>query len=99
MQRIVFRVTAETFGLPDPPVPDGTVVILVQDGEAQVGRYEAPAPPESPWPAFEHPLNVEDLAIEALAVVLAEHPEVELHGPSLIFVCPEELAVRAVWRS
>lgn len=97
MQRIVFRVTAETFGMPDPPVPNGTIMILVQDGEAEVGRYEAPTP-ESPWPAFDHPVNVEELAEEALEAVLAEHPGIDLHGPSLTFVCPEELTTRAVWK-
>lgn len=97
MQRIVFRPTAGTFGLPDPPIADGTIVILVQDGAATLGRYEAPAPPEEPWPAFDHPVNAEALAAEALAAVLREHPGVDPRGPALVFVCPEALAARATW--
>jgi hypothetical protein len=99
MQSIVFRASAETFGLPDPPIPEGTVIILVQDGAATIGRYQAPSPPDNPWPAFDHPLNVEDLAAEALEAVLAEHPGIDLRGPALVFVCPEELAAKAVWRN
>ena len=36
--RIRFRVTDDTFGWPEPFVPDGAVVILVQDGRAQVSK-------------------------------------------------------------
>jgi hypothetical protein len=98
VQRVVFRPTAETFGLPDPPLADGTVVILVQDGAASVGRYEAPRPPEQPWPAFDHPLEDAALAAEALAAVLAAHPGLDTRGPSAVFVCPPAIAARAVWR-
>jgi hypothetical protein len=97
MQRIVFRPTAETFGVPEPPIPDGTIVILVQAGAASLGRYEAPTPPDVRWPAFDHPVNAESLAGEALAAVLAEHPEIDADGPALVFVCPEALAARAIW--
>ena len=93
MQSIIFRPTADTLGLPNPPIPDGTIVILVQDGVATIGRYEAPTPPENPAPAFDHPINDDELAGEA---VLAEHPEIDLHGPASIFVCPDKIAVRAV---
>ncbi len=98
MQRIVFRVTADTFGLPDPLVPNGAILIMVQDGRASLSRYESPTS-ETPWPAFDHPINIEELEAEALAAVLAEFPEAELHSSNLIFTCPAELAAKAVWKS
>ena len=84
--------------MPDPPVPDGTVMILVQNGKAELGRYNAPTPPKSRFPSFDHPVNGEDLQDEALQRVLAEQPNTDLHGPALTFICPHELAVRAVWQ-
>jgi len=66
MHRIIFRPTTETFGSPDPPIPQGAILILVQDGAATICRYEAPAPPENPWPAFDHPINDQELAAEVL---------------------------------
>ena len=97
MRRIVFRPTAETFGSPEPAIANGTIIVLVQEGAASVGRYEAPAPPDVPWPAFDPPVNAEALAAEALAAVLAEHPDIDRDGPALVFVCPEALAVKAIW--
>jgi hypothetical protein len=99
MQIIVFRATAETFGMPDPPIPDGTILILVQDRKATLGRYQAPTPLENPSPSLDHPVNEEKLAPEVLDAVLAEHPGIELHGPALTLLCPAELAAKAVWRS
>ena len=98
MQQIAFRVTPDTWGTPDPPVPDGTVMILVQDGRAEVVRYEAPSPPHDKWPAFDHPVNGAHLAADALKRVLATFPDVDLHGPALTFICPPDLAARTIWR-
>jgi hypothetical protein len=97
MRRVVFRCTEDTYGMPDPRVPDGTVMIWVQDGVAEVGRYEEPRPPEAPWPAFSHPINAAELRADALAAVRRVARKSELHGPCLHFVCPPELAARAVW--
>jgi hypothetical protein len=84
--------------MPDPPVPGGVLLILVQNGVAEVVRYEAPRPPDVPWPALAHPLNAEELRAEALAAVLRVVSLGETHGPCLHFVCPEALAARAVWQ-
>jgi len=85
--------------MPNPPVPDGTVMILVQDGKAVLGRYEAPTPPGNPMPAFDHPINSAELEDEARRRVIVEHPNTDLHGPALTFICPSELAARAVWQN
>ena len=97
MERIIFRPTADTYGMPSPHIPDGSTIILVQDGRAEVGRYEEPHPPEEPSPAFSHPDNTAELAAGALQAVLAAYPETDLHDSSLVFTCPPELAARAVW--
>jgi hypothetical protein len=98
MRLIEFRCTEDTYGMPFPHIPDGSIVILVQDGRAQVGRYEEPRPPDEPFPAFDHPANVEGLESEAMRRVLAEFPDIDPHGRALVFICPEELAARAVWK-
>ncbi len=97
MQKVVFRFTADTNGTPEPHVPDATIMILVEDGIAEVVRYEEPRLPDVPWPSFSHPINAAELKAEALARVLEVAVEPELHGPCLFFVCPSELARRAVW--
>ncbi len=98
MQQIAFRCTADTFGMPSPHIPDGAYIILVQDGRAEVGRYEEPRPPDQPSPAFDHPANGDELAGDALRAVLDAFPDIDPHGPALVFTCPPELAARAVWR-
>jgi hypothetical protein len=98
MQAIIFRCTADTFGMPDPHVPDGSYIILVQDGQAEVGRYQAPRPPDEPSPVFDHPTNMGELAEDAMREVRAAFPDIDPHGPALVFTCPPELAARAVWR-
>ena len=98
MKQVVFRCTEDTYGMPDPFVPDGTVMILAQDGAAELSRYEAPTPPDDPFPRFDHPVNSAELQGEALKRVLAEHPDIDLHGNALTFVCPPDLAARAVWK-
>ena len=97
MEQITFRPTADTYGMPSPHIPDGSHIILVQDGRAEVGRYEEPRPPEEPSPSFDHPANTDELATDALRAVLAAYPDANLQGASLVFTCPPELAARAVW--
>jgi hypothetical protein len=97
IQQIEFRCTDDTYGMPFPPIPDGSIVILVQDGRAEVGRYEEPRPPDEPSPAFDHPANAADLSADALRAVLAAFPHIDLNGPAVTFTCPAELAARAVW--
>lgn len=97
IQQIEFRCTEDTFGMPFPHIPDRSLVILVQDGRAEVGRYEEPRPQDEPSPAFDHPANSSELSADALAVVLTAFPHIDLNGPALTFTCPAELAARAVW--
>lgn len=99
MQQIEFRCTEDTYGLPNPYIPDGTIVIIVQDGEAKIGKYEEPTPPENPFPAFSHPLNTDRLKQEALQIVLKNYSDTNLYGNCLFYVCPDKLASKAIWRN
>jgi hypothetical protein len=98
MQAITFRCTEETFGMPDPHIPDGAYIILVQNGRAEVGRYEEPRPPDEPMPMFDHPANVDELAADAMRAVQAAFPDIDPCGHARVFTCPPDLAARAVWR-
>jgi hypothetical protein len=97
MKQIQFRCTDDTFGMPSPQIPDGAFIILVQDGRAEVGRYEEPRPPDEPFPKFDHPVNVDELADDAMKAVQSAFPNVDPYGSSLIFTCPPELVGRAQW--
>ncbi len=84
--------------MPTPHIPDGSLIILVQNGRAEIGRYEEPRPPEYRSPAFDHPANVEELADAAMTAVLQSFPDIDLYGDALVFTCPPDLATRAIWR-
>lgn len=96
---IEFRATADTFGLPHPHIDDGTIIILYQAGVAELGRYEAPRPPEEPFPFFDHPVNTDELKAEALRLAREAHPELDSFDRAYILVCPESLAAKARWKT
>ena len=96
---IEFRVTADTYGMPHPHIDDGAMVILYQDGVAEVGRYEAPRPPDEPSPGFEHPANADELRAEALEAVRQAHPDLHAFERGYVLLCPEPLAAKARWNA
>ncbi|MFN8513028.1 MAG: hypothetical protein U0232_11690 [Thermomicrobiales bacterium] len=97
MQLIEFRVTKDTFGWPHPFIPNGTTVILLQKSNARVMRYEAPQPPDDPFPKLDPAANAVDLGPEALRLVLAQFPDAQSSEKDQVFTCPDELAVKAAW--
>jgi len=66
MQQIVFKYIKDTYSFPNPDISNRTIVIIVQNGGAKIGKYEEPTPPENPMPSFSHPANSEKLKEEAL---------------------------------
>jgi hypothetical protein len=96
---IQFRCTADTFGRPAPHIDDGAIVIMYQDGIAEIGRYEAPRPPEEPSPAFDHPVNTDELKPEALQAVRSAHPRLNSFERGYVLLCPDLLAKKARWRT
>lgn len=96
---IEFRMTADTYGMPHPHIDGGAMVILYQDGVAEVGRYEAPRPPGEPAPAFHHPANADELRAEALEAVRRAHPQLDSFARAWVLLCPEPLAAKARWNA
>ena len=96
MQEIVFRCTETTFGSPVPYIPNGTIIILVQDGEAIIGKYEEPTEDE-PSPSFSHPINESELKEETLETVKSHFPNVGASKNARTFVCPDYLFAKALW--
>lgn len=100
MQRIIFRVTETTYGTPEPFIPDGAYVILVQDGRAQICRYEAPQPPTDPFPRLESAENWEMLEAQARDAIKEAFPDFDKEETDIAktFTCPAELANKATWK-
>ena len=96
MEEIVFRVTETTYGSPFPYIPNGSIVILVQQGEAVIGKYEEPTEDE-PSPSFSHPINSAELKKEALEIVKVSYPNVAKSKNARTFICPETLSTKAKW--
>jgi hypothetical protein len=95
IQRIEFSTTS-AYAVPSPHIDDGSMVILVVNGKANVSRYAAARSPEEPSPSFDHPVNVEALEAEAMTLVRAQFPD--LNEEVAVFTCPVELAKRAEFR-
>ena len=97
MDRIPFRDGDNPLGLSELETDDLTVVIVVEHGMVEVGRYHAPAPPERPHPAFERPLNGDALRNNAYSELLSHFPGLTLTGALRVFSCPQHLADKADW--
>ena len=89
---IIFRDKMGVFDNPQPPVPDGAAIILLQYGEALVGQWDASIG------GFIHRSNQLELAQGALDAILASDAEIELTSNKLrTFLCPSEIASRFDW--
>ena len=69
----------------------------MQNGRAEVGRYQAPDPPDEPFPAIVHPVNSADLETEAREAVRQAFPKFSRIKTSQVYTCPPEVAARAIW--
>ena len=97
MERIKLMPGDNALGLCPLDTEDGTIVIVVEHGMVEVGRYHAPSPPERPHPAFERPSNADALRNLAYQTVLQFFPGTNITGKLKVFSCPESLAERAFW--
>lgn len=89
---IVFRFQPSllgSFDQPQPPINHLAGVIVLQRGQALVGRWDAEIC------GFMHPANQRELAAEALTAILESYPEADLTSSDMrFFTCPEPLATR-----
>src|SRR5262245_53918418 len=95
VQEIAFRFNPSlmgSFDQPNPPINHNAGVIVLQNGDAIVGVWDAKIR------GFAHPANQQDLADEALDVILASYPEIDLRSREVrFFTCPESLVNRFDW--
>lgn len=97
MKEIIFRAMGGTFGMPDPFVPDGTIVILLQRGRAEVARYEAATPSSNRFPSLAPARNWEDLETDALLAIRKAFPHHVRSKRAHVYWCPTNIAKRAIW--
>ena len=88
LPEIVFRVTQQYYGWPEPFIEDGTLVIFVQDHEAKVTEYAAPTE-EDPNPWFWDIENKDELIPEAERLVREGAPAALKVERATFFLCPE----------
>src|ERR1700749_4811290 len=95
VQEIAFRFTPSlmgSFDQPNPTISHNSGVILLQNGDALVGLWDAEVC------GFTHPANQKDLAAEALSAILKSFPNVDLKSQKTrFFTCPESLVNQFDW--
>ncbi len=99
MERIKLTNADNPLGVAALDAADGTVVIVVEHGLVEVGRYHAPALPERWHPAFERPLNGDALRQHAYRALMSHFPGTPLAGEARVFSCPSQLLEKACWSS
>ena len=99
MNRISLRDSDNPLGLSALDTDDKTIVIVVEHGLVEVGRYHAPAPPERPHPAFERPSNADTLRDGAYRALMSHFPGVSISGALQVYTCPAAVADKARWQS
>lgn len=96
IQKVKFRVTEKYFGVPEPFIPDESLIILYQDGRAQIGKYYA-ATDENRSPYFSHPKNWQELEPELLVLIRKQFPEDIDDEDSNCYLLPEEYINKLLW--
>lgn len=97
MERIQLTDADNPLGVAALDAEDGAIVIVVEHGLVEVGRYHAPSPPERPHPAFERPTNGDALRQHAYRALMAHFPGTSLTGAARVFRCPEALGEKTEW--
>ncbi|HEY8893622.1 MAG TPA: hypothetical protein VIM79_02365 [Niastella sp.] len=97
---IQFKVTDEFYGYPDPYMPTGTIVILIQDGKISISKYHEPTV-EEPFPSFSHPdpnlsKNIE-IEQKLYDLIQEKHPQYLNSEDSVVVLCPGKYLPEIVW--
>lgn len=96
---IEFKVTDEFLGVPDPYIPDGAVIVLIQDGKVEIGRYNEPSNKE-PMPSITHPDKSSDnldLTEQLLNIIKEKHPHYLASEIAIILTCPKFILEKVKW--
>ncbi|MBF9142994.1 hypothetical protein [Hymenobacter properus] len=89
------KVTVYADGSTEPEVASGTPIILIQNGEVEVGRLVLEED-DYGSNSIEHPSNSEDLKREAFDAVRKE-PALLVSEKAVIVVCPQSLSSKMIW--
>jgi len=96
---IKFTVTDKYYGVPEPYIPDGTVVLLVQDGRVSICKYEEPTDEDRSVRlnhAKDDILN-EILETDLLNVIRYNYPQYLLQDKAVILICPKDIIDKIIW--
>ncbi|TGE25844.1 hypothetical protein E5K00_11830 [Hymenobacter aquaticus] len=89
------RITLYADGSTGPEIKSGTAILLIQNGEVEVGKLVLEED-EYGSSSIEHPINAEDLKVEALDAVSKE-PELLASQKAIIVVCPQSIFSKMIW--
>ena len=89
------RITVRADGSTEPEIESGTAIILIQDGEVEIGKLVLEEDDYGSI-SIEHPINSEDLKKEALDAV-SQEPTLLASRKSIIVVCPQTIASKMIW--
>ncbi len=96
---IAFKVTDEFLGVPNPYIPDGVVVILIQDGKVEIGRYNEPSIKEQ-MPSIIHPDKSSDnldLTEQLLNMIKEKLPQYLASEMAVVLTCPNSILEKVKW--
>ena len=96
---IKFKVTEDRLGYPEPFIPDGSIVLLIQEGNIQFSLYRE-ATEKNGYPTLIHPRDREkniDLELEVKELIAKMHPEYLLSRDSIVLTCPNVIEKKIVW--
>lgn len=84
---------------PTPYIPNGYIVLLIQDGKVEISRYNEPTE-EDPMPSLDHrkdiPVNRE-LENELLNIIKDKYPQYLNPEVAVIVTCPKEIVEKVIW--
>ena len=83
-------------GRTEPHIPSETIILLIQDGKAAVGRFMQDSENQSSF-YIDHPKNQNDLDIQATAIVKERKPEYLKSDRALILICPTEILLKTIF--
>jgi hypothetical protein len=96
---IRFTLTDSYYGIPEPYIPNGTIVLLVQDGRVRICKYEEPTNEERVVRlsnAKDDVLN-EILEADLLNIISYNYPQYLLQEKAVTLICPQNILDKIVW--
>ena len=95
---IEFKITNGTYGYPSPYIPDGSIVLMIQDNEVKFAKYQNAK--QSGFPSFSHPnpfIQNTEVEREIVALIEEKYPDMFSTERSFILTCPKRFIDKIVW--